>query len=73
MLFRVCPWFIFSTKYVVRSTDGNVGKFSDEIPFLLLIDGERVTHFEERDAGIAKDAKRAHRKIHKRDTFELPL
>ena len=41
--------------------------FRDEIPFLLLIDGERVTHFEEGDAGIAKYAKRAHRKIHKRD------
>ena len=54
-------------------SDGNVGKFSDEIPFLLLIDGERVAHFEEEDAGIAKDAKRAYRKIHKRHTFELPL
>ena len=37
----------FATKYVVRSTDGNVGKFRNEILFLLLIDGERVTHFEE--------------------------
>ena len=53
--------------------DGNVGNFRDEIPFLLLIQRERVTHFEKGDAGIAKDAKRAYRKIHKRGITELPL
>ena len=40
MSFRVCPWFIFTTKYVVRIAEGNFGKFRDELPILLLIDGE---------------------------------
>ena len=70
---RTYDTMVYLCKYVVRSMDGNVGKFSDEIPFLLLTDGERVTHYEEGDAGIAEDAKRAHRKIYKGDTFELPL
>ena len=64
---------VYLCKYVVRSMDGNVGKFRDEILLLLMIDEERVAHFEEGDAGIAEDAKRAHRKINKGDTFELPL
>ena len=59
--------------YFCNKICGNVGKFRNEILFLLLIDGERVTHFEEWIAGIAEDAKRAHRKINKGDTLELPL
>ena len=34
---------------------------------------ERESHFEECIARIAEDAKRAHRKINKGDTFDLPL
>ena len=32
------------------------GKFRNEIPFLLLINGKRVTNFDECAAGIANDA-----------------